>query len=299
MSVKLGAFLTGNRLRLKNIGFPSSVPCDYWNNLDSCKEYWDARSEFSVLYKGETFYTITPLPYYLYRRDFQMRKLIEQLSGREGTLLDYGGGDGRLAILLKKALPELDVVTCDISQKMVDRANRNIKNEGLQGIKAVLIENTSKLIIKKEGSFNFILVSMAFAHMDNSTLNNVLQDIRGLLIPSGYLFVFEHVGLHRKWSMGMVRSTFEYATLLKKAGLTVIDYTVFSTPFYQKCWEVSNIISAIARRLIRPIIGRERAEKMHYIVNHYFSLFWVALSKCFDKKQRNKEGYCFFISRTM
>ena len=130
----------GKKLRLKNVKALQDRAWGYWDNDDCRKQYWDTRAEFSVLYKGEKFYTVTPLPYYLYRRNFQIKRLLEWLTDKEGKLLDFGGGDCRLTILIKKSLPGLDAISCDISPKMVKLANQNIKYAGLQKIKSILID---------------------------------------------------------------------------------------------------------------------------------------------------------------
>jgi 2-polyprenyl-3-methyl-5-hydroxy-6-metoxy-1,4-benzoquinol methylase len=64
-------------------------------NMTDSEYYWNMRADNSYKYKGECFYTLTPIPYY-----YSRRRILLKLLGREikkinkGKILDFGCGDG-------------------------------------------------------------------------------------------------------------------------------------------------------------------------------------------------------------
>ena len=91
----------------------------------SGSEYWDRRGELRVKYRGEWFYTITPLPYYFQRRALVL-KLLKQALERKNIqrICDYGCGDGYYAEHLKGCFPEIEIDGYDISPVLLGTDKR-------------------------------------------------------------------------------------------------------------------------------------------------------------------------------
>ena len=64
------------------------------SNITS-QDYWNDRGMNSYWYKGETFYTVTPIPLY-YRRRVLLLELLEPLvvDNNVKDICDFGCGDG-------------------------------------------------------------------------------------------------------------------------------------------------------------------------------------------------------------
>lgn len=69
--------------------------------------YWDERAKISYQYKKETFYTITPIPYYYCRRakiysllTQWIKKIETENNSNNISVCDYGCGDGQYILHL-------------------------------------------------------------------------------------------------------------------------------------------------------------------------------------------------------
>jgi len=60
--------------------------------MNSEANYWNSRGSNFFKYKGEYFYTITPIPHYYKRRKLLLNLIGERLRDKN-AVLDYGCGD--------------------------------------------------------------------------------------------------------------------------------------------------------------------------------------------------------------
>jgi len=117
------------------------------------------------------------------------------------TVLDIGGGDGRLAIALARQYPNLStVVTADVSQDMVKRAQQRARTSGLAD--RVHAEVADVHLLKYRDARFDAVVSFASMHH----WRNPVEAFRGLdrvLKPGGILAVLDGCG---RPSFGCVRA---------------------------------------------------------------------------------------------
>ena len=93
------------------------------------KKYWEQRAKNIRKYKGEEFYTITEIPFYVYRRN-RILEILNGISVEGKRILDFGCGDGYYSRYLKKRGAE--VIGVDISSGMVNLAKENAKKYDLE-----------------------------------------------------------------------------------------------------------------------------------------------------------------------
>lgn len=159
-------------------------------------EYWEDRGSDFFYYKGEVFYTVTSLPYYLKRREILLQKvkmIINQAihesanSNSEINVLDFGCGDGFYSCWIKKNFNDLNVFGCDLSSNMLELANNRAASQGLK-IKFKISDST----VPFNKRFTIILVVAVLAHVfDYDNLAYILKTLKNHLQDNGYLLIFE------------------------------------------------------------------------------------------------------------
>jgi ubiquinone/menaquinone biosynthesis C-methylase UbiE len=115
---------------------------------------------------------------------------MEQVGPRPGErILDLGCGTGTLAILLKKTAPEAEVVGVDADQAVLDHARRKADDAGLsiqfQQAFADEIGEPATLF----GTFDKIVSSLLFHHLDTETKRQALAGAWARLRPGGELHI--------------------------------------------------------------------------------------------------------------
>ena len=92
------------------------------------REYWDERANLGYKYKGETFYTITPIPYYYKRRKLLLQLLTKYLSvNKEQLVCDYGCGDGWYLGFFENNYPKNKYYGIDMSESMLISAKKDVR----------------------------------------------------------------------------------------------------------------------------------------------------------------------------
>ena len=89
-------------------------------------EYWDKRAACEYNYKGEKFYTMTAIPYY-YKRRNEIIKKIKSIICNGMSVCDFGCGDGVYVREFAKTYPFCSFHGVDISEQMIERAEKNTK----------------------------------------------------------------------------------------------------------------------------------------------------------------------------
>lgn len=87
------------------------------------QEYWSQRAGQEYIYKGEKFYTITAIPYYVERRKIivdSIKQIIQRYN--VSRIVDIGCGDGEYLNILHENTKEYCGV--DISEGMLQLAKR-------------------------------------------------------------------------------------------------------------------------------------------------------------------------------
>lgn len=111
------------------------------------------------------------------------RSLIEQMRiEKNHRVLDLGCGTATLAILIKKAYPDADVVGLDGDQKILEIARTKIENEGMY---IVLDKGMAFELPYPDNSFDRVVSSLVFHHLDLENKNGTFKEIFRVLKPGG------------------------------------------------------------------------------------------------------------------
>jgi SAM-dependent methyltransferase len=158
--------------------------------------YWDQRTENLKWFRGDWFYTVTDLPYYLYRRNWLLNRLQEAIEFDGRVVCEYGCGDAFILCYLAERFSLRRAAGVDISPRMVDLARRRVEEGGMAVDLAVVGGGTS--LRDMVPSADIVLVSMVFAHNSDAQVRSILEALDDILSPEGMLVVFEHVDSQRK-----------------------------------------------------------------------------------------------------
>ena len=113
--------------------------------------------------------------------------LIEQAGPAAGQrILDLGCGTGTLAIEVKRREPNAELVGFDADPEMLDKARR--KAEGA-GVELELTEGFSTGLPYEDGSFDRVLSTLFFHHLDPEPKRLTAAEIARVLRPGGELHV--------------------------------------------------------------------------------------------------------------
>lgn len=115
------------------------------------------------------------------------RRLVEQAKIRKGhRVLDVGCGTATLAIMMKRAHPDAEVVGLDGDKKILDIAKSKIAKEGL-GIPLHL--GMAFKLPYKNNSFDTAVSSLVFHHLTKENKIRTFAEIFRVLKPGGELHV--------------------------------------------------------------------------------------------------------------
>ncbi len=113
--------------------------------------------------------------------------LIRQASPSPGQrVLDIGCGTGTLAIELKRAVPGADVVGLDADPEMLKRAEAKASEAGTE---IRFDEGYSTDLPYEDGSFDRVLSTLFFHHLDPGPKRRTVEEIARVLRPGGELHV--------------------------------------------------------------------------------------------------------------
>lgn len=105
------------------------------------------------------------------------------------TLLDIGGGDGRLAVALAKQYPNLSkIITADISKDMSERARKRAEKNGLGDRIHSHVNDVHNL--SYEDSYFDVIVSFGSMHHWEDPIK-ALRELDRVLKPNGILIVMD------------------------------------------------------------------------------------------------------------
>jgi SAM-dependent methyltransferase len=252
------------------------------------REYWENRGKRKYYYRGEDFYTITPIPYYYQRRKALLRLLDKELYNfkeKSGTIsiLDFGCGDGFFSIYSKKFLPHCTVRGYDIAHSMIRRAREKRNSHNVSGI-----HFSTKY--PRKVKFDLIYIFAVFAHLKNSQVHYLIKHLPKLLKKNGKILLFEATGNQPfKGSKWFRRTENEYIEIFRKNQLAVKNKKTIIFPFYNKCRY--RIIKPITRLFFRSEILIANNNVLFRLTNEFFLLF----SNLLDNFFKGDDGNTFFV----
>ena len=103
-------------------------------------------------------------------------------------ILDFGCGAGASTFILKRLLPETEVVGIDLQKKNIDLANARLDFYNYEKV-SFYCSPDEKTLPENIGKFDFIVLSAVYEHLLPDERVPVLQQIWSLLNPSGIFFL--------------------------------------------------------------------------------------------------------------
>lgn len=182
-------------------------------NVVKEKQHWDTRAQFNNVRKGQSFYTITPIPLYLKRRKKLLNLMTDELHQAK-DILDFGCGDGWYVQYFNKHVKNRKKISgLDISPEMVKKAKQlNPKNDIY----------TSDSGVKQDQNHDLVYSIATFAHIKDESLLLVMRNIHESLEKKGKFILFEQVApIGYKGETFHRRSISDYVAAAQKAGFIV------------------------------------------------------------------------------
>ena len=189
-------------------------------------DYWNVRGGVSYQYKGETFYTVTPIPFY-YRRRALLLEFVEPLIKDDSVrdICDFGCGDGWYIKHFGDLYPYKYFYGLDISTSMIECAKKNAPFAKLQ---------VSQKGIDFENTFDLIYAIAVFQHIKDDIIPNIFINIYDHLKSKATFVFFEATGFKR--SAGNTwyrRNTQEYLGFARDAGFKIEQSRVIAFPAHR------------------------------------------------------------------
>lgn len=114
-------------------------------------------------------------------------RLVEQMKVKKGhRILDLGCGTATLTIMIKNAQPEAEVIGLDIDPKILALARSKVERERLD----ITFElSTATELPYLDESFDRVVSSMVFHHLNRENKVRALKEIFRVLKPGGELHI--------------------------------------------------------------------------------------------------------------
>jgi ubiquinone/menaquinone biosynthesis C-methylase UbiE len=149
------------------------------------------------------------------------RQLLARAELRPGErVLDVGCGTGTLLVALGQAHPEVEAVGLDPDPRALARAERKLRRAGLP---ARLECGSADALGFESGSFDCVLSSFMFHHLDATAQIGMLREVRRVLSPGGRFELMDFEGRpHRRarWRLGEAGSATGVLASMHEAGFS-------------------------------------------------------------------------------
>lgn len=123
--------------------------------------------------------------------DDARRALLEQATIRPGSrVLDVGCGTGSLLLLIRRLVPDVEIVGLDPDPKVLARARHKAERER---ITVRLDQGFADELPYGDASFDRVLSSMMFHHLAGDAREASLREARRVLKPGGSLHLLDFV----------------------------------------------------------------------------------------------------------
>ena len=109
-------------------------------------------------------------------------------NGRAIRFLNFGCGIGKSEKFIQKYLPTAHTVSVDVSKESIERAIQ--RNMAVPNVTYQHFTDVTEL--KYDQPFDIIFAANVFHHIPTDLRLGILEHLRTLLSPDGYLYIFEH-----------------------------------------------------------------------------------------------------------
>lgn len=118
----------------------------------------------------------------------KFRKLLIEQAGikKDERILDFGCGTGTLSIMVKKTIPDATVIGLDVDRKILQIAKEKVY---YQGLNISLERYNGKQLPYSDSSFDKVVSSLVFHHLDKEQKENSFKEIFRVLKPGGELHI--------------------------------------------------------------------------------------------------------------
>ncbi|MFN5673885.1 MAG: class I SAM-dependent methyltransferase [Bacteroidota bacterium] len=148
-------------------------------------------------------------------------------------VLDFGVGTATLSLLVRKTQPECAIDGVDVDEKIVKIAKEKVKKEKAQ----IMITKYDGIVLPyADNSFDRVITSLVFHHLDKHQKLNSLKEIKRVLKPNGEL----HIADWGKAANPIMRGLF-YLVQLLDGFKTTTDNVKGLLPSYIDSTGFSNI----------------------------------------------------------
>lgn len=256
-------------------------------------EYWQKRAKSEYKYKGEVFYTVTPVPYYFARRNIvlnSLRKVMEIYHAKK--ICDVGCGDGEY--LKKLYTEERRYYGVDISENMIEVAINRARKDNMK-----ICYKVSDDGIQGVSDFDFIYSVSLFAHIEDGDMKKLFENIYKNLTRGGVFCICEQIAPYKYGGQGWQRRTFkDYIDCLYEAGFREskrfssfrIDFRFHRIIFER--WIAKKFYKKTSRKGEESESVRIRCNKNRL----FLGCSWIAAKlsiKKIHKRRLDGWGYCF------
>src|SRR5215207_4583239 len=130
-----------------------------------------------------------PLLRWVMREGRFKRRLVEQAGIRGGhRVLELGCGTGTLAVMVKQARPDAEVVGLDGDENVLKIAREKAAKAG---VRLLLHQGMAYEIPYRDGDFDRVLSSLMLHHLTAADKKRTLSDVFRVLRPGGELHVVD------------------------------------------------------------------------------------------------------------
>ncbi|UCF09663.1 MAG: class I SAM-dependent methyltransferase [Candidatus Bipolaricaulota bacterium] len=251
--------------------------------------YWEGRGLRTFSYRGDRYYTVTPIAQYVRRRRWLLRRLERLLEALPtgGSVLDFGCGDGFYAVEIERRFPRLRIYGCDPSRAMIEAAAARAHRHRAR----VAFADCDEAM--RHGPFDLVLIVAVLAHItDDARLRAVLAQIRDRLVPGGRVVVFEMTAQRElRGDAWRRRSPESYARLFADLGLELSATESLAAPFHD------GVGARICRAVVRLGYSGDPLRANASVVYQRLTELLVAVAPIGDRLLRTCRAYTLYELR--
>ncbi|MFW6159864.1 MAG: class I SAM-dependent methyltransferase [Acidobacteriota bacterium] len=262
----------------------------YWKGPQKQRlSYWDERGKRIRWYRGDWFYTITELPYYVYRRNWLLRQFSKiGFSGKH--ILEIGCGDGYYCSHFWENYKRVEVHGVDFSCQMLSLAKKRFREK--KAPCSFFQAKAEELPFRRDG-FDVVVILSVLAHLNDEELNRCLAEVARITRKQAKLLVFVKVASQIRWQEIAIRRKPEaYINLFQFHGFKLEKQIHWSSPLFRKGMEFYDRFSYLYKRLFNRSSFLLRLE---YVLRNYSAGLMVGLTRLTDRFWQEDIGNEFLL----